>query len=114
MNSSLIIIFLIFAVLFLLYKYQQINKKNKIVKVTRPRRPKQKTYMNNRNVMPHMTYSAGPFDETIWNYPHHGGKTITSRKASPRGLGQGTRPMPPGPTYIGKYPYYHREFNGPF
>lgn len=117
MSSYLIIIFLIIAVFFLLYKYNKIEKKTKVIKVPVPIKPKRNNYMAKRDVMPHMTYSAGPFDESMWRYPEIGGKTIISQAANPQGyipLGRTLVPNSRRSHYIGKYPYYHHEFNSLF
>ena len=127
METSLIIIFLLFAVFYLVYKYQQIGKNNiKIIKAPKQLPKRKNNYMSHRDIMPHMTYSAGPFDEYMWKYPENGGNTITSQTASPYGHGPIHKPglMPrhlPGPNglvpfnsinprYMGKYPFYYNVF----
>ena len=87
MSSSLIIILFIIAGFYLINKYQQVQKKPKVIsKLELPelKKPSRNNYMANRDIIPYMTYSAGPFDESIWRYPDQGGKTITSQCARPR------------------------------
>ena len=74
--TSWIIIFFIIAALYLCYKYQKVDKimTKKIIKKNNYKKIRE-------DVSPHMYYSAGPFDEYIWNYPDQGGKSIKSQRS---------------------------------
>jgi len=82
-HGNMLILILFLVAIYLLSKYKQTERKPKVIN-KRPMpiiKVKPKSYMANRDVMPHMNYRAGPFDESIWGYPELGGKTITSRNA---------------------------------
>ena len=75
----LLIIVIAIAAIYLMYKYMNVKKDKSITKPFK----KEYSYGNFREAMPHMYYAAGPFDEYIWGYPNHGGKTIKSQTAKP-------------------------------
>jgi hypothetical protein len=86
MNTVIIILFVIVG-FYLLSKYNQPEKKPRVI--NKPKKlpvikQRPKNYRENRDIMSHMIYRAGPFDESIWRYPEQGGKTIKSQAAMVR------------------------------
>lgn len=79
--GTFVIIFIFIAIIYLYYKYKKIeNYKEPTIKKIQPKKIYNKQC--GREALPHMTYSAGPFDEYIWGYPCNGGKSIKSQRAA--------------------------------
>lgn len=82
--STCIIIFILIAFIYLYYKYQKIEKYDDKISNVAPVQRKTRTYtFPHHNMIKHMTYSAGPFDETIWSHGGQGGKSIKAQRYMP-------------------------------
>ena len=82
--TNWIIIFIFIALIYLYYKYQKIEKyESTKTYYTKPIKRMRTYTFPHHDMIKHMTYSAGPFDHSIWEYAEQGGKSIKSQKYQP-------------------------------